>query len=191
MNRSLLFAAFGLGFALIACSSSSGDDDTQGQSQDDLTKATAACSDKSCGDSCTLCPASDPSCIETAVIKECNAQGSCAPAPAVCSSLDAGPPAAYEPCGGKACGASCKVCDPADSGCFETAVLKFCQADGACEPTTPTCTPPKPYEPCANKACGDGCHICDPADSGCFETAVVKQCDAKGACTPAPAACNK
>jgi hypothetical protein len=44
----------------------------------------------------------------------------------------------YDPCQGKACGSPCTVCDPRDTGCVETAVLKFCDAGGACGPH-PTC----------------------------------------------------
>jgi hypothetical protein len=191
MKRALSFTAFGLGLALIACSSaSSTDDGRQGQSDDEIKQATAACSGKTCGDSCKLCPAgAGGNCFETAELKECNAQGKCTSAPAACSAVDAGPKP-YEPCAGKTCGQSCKVCDPADGGCFETEVLKFCGASGACEATMPVCTPPKAYKPCENKACGDTCKLCGPADVNCFETAELKACDAKGACTAAPAACN-
>ena len=45
----------------------------------------------------------------------------------------------YQPCAGKACGASCSQCDPKDPMCAETAVLKYCDASGACTATPPNC----------------------------------------------------
>lgn len=185
MNRSIIFTAFGLGFALLACSSNG--DDAQGASQAELS-AKAACSAKSCGDPCNICPPGATDCFETAVLKECNAHGRCTAAPAQCTPVDAGP-ARYEPCSGKACGETCKVCDPADTSCFETADLKLCQVDGSCKSTPPLCAP-QPYQPCASKACGATCTVCDPAVPGCFETAVIKECNAIGTCAAAPAACE-
>lgn len=48
----------------------------------------------------------------------------------------------YDPCAGKVCGAPCTVCDPKGPSCYETAVLKFCDAGEACRPSNPTCPPP-------------------------------------------------
>ena len=45
----------------------------------------------------------------------------------------------WDPCDGKACGEQCKQCPPNDPGCEETAVLKFCDQNGSCQPTYPTC----------------------------------------------------
>lgn len=45
----------------------------------------------------------------------------------------------YIPCAGKACGESCRVCDPADPNCFETAVIKECDKTGACVPAPGGC----------------------------------------------------
>jgi hypothetical protein len=45
----------------------------------------------------------------------------------------------YEPCAGKACGDSCTQCPPNDPECSETAVLKYCDANGGCGPSFPTC----------------------------------------------------
>lgn len=38
----------------------------------------------------------------------------------------------YDPCAGKICGESCTLCAPGDGDCFETAVLKTCDASGSC-----------------------------------------------------------
>jgi hypothetical protein len=60
-------------------------------------------------------------------VKTCDASGEC--------KSDTGappPPPAYAPCAGKKPGASCTLCDPADTGCIETAVLKTCDASGTC-----------------------------------------------------------
>ena len=45
----------------------------------------------------------------------------------------------YDPCEGKSCGQRCTVCPPWDTDCVETAVAKFCQPDGSCRPSEPTC----------------------------------------------------
>lgn len=43
------------------------------------------------------------------------------------------PPApAYAPCDGKKTGDACTLCDPTDSACVETMVLKACDASGSC-----------------------------------------------------------
>ncbi len=57
------------------------------------------------------------------------------------SSLDAGTDvdAGWSPCGGKACGVSCRVCRPGDVSCFETTELKACSASGACVSAPVTC----------------------------------------------------
>lgn len=206
MNHSLFFTAFGAGLVLLACTSAPTNEQT---GEDDLSKAKAACAGKACGEPCRLCPPGAANCFETLELKQCNAKGRCSPAPAECAldggpapdpdPIDAGPgpdpdpidggPAPYEPCAGLSCGAPCSVCSPSDPDCVETAVLKFCHANGACLATTPTCAPPPPYEPCAGKTCGDACTICDPADPNCFETAVLKACDALGQCSPGATTC--
>lgn len=91
----------------------------------------------------------------------------------------------YEPCGGKSCGDACTVCDPEDPDCVETAVIKACDAEGACVPEVPGLCEEAPYDPCADKTCGDSCNQCDPNDLDCVETAVLKACNDKGACVPA------
>lgn len=89
------------------------------------------CASKACGASCTICPPGDPMCFETAVIKHCDQNGECnaGPPPAACPPPDGG---GYDPCAGKKCGASCTICNPADIGCVETAVLKNCTVAGVC-----------------------------------------------------------
>src|SRR5688572_25038659 len=46
--------------------------------------AYAPCAGKACGESCTVCSPSASDCMETAVVKQCNAQGECSPNPAAC-----------------------------------------------------------------------------------------------------------
>jgi len=53
-------------------------------------------------------------------------------------------------CALKGCGESCRVCDPNDPTCVETAEVKFCQGDGTCAPLTPTCGA---ENPCAVTLC--------------------------------------
>jgi hypothetical protein len=134
------------------------------------------CASKTCGQSCTLCAPNDPNCVETAVLKQCNAAGQCTANAPACKP-------AYNPCGGKTCGQTCSLCDPTDPNCVETAVLKFCHSDGVCKDYAPACIPPPPYSPCGGKACGQSCTLCDPTDPNCVETAVLKQCNASGQCT--------
>lgn len=209
MNRSLLFSTVGLGFVLIACSGATlGSEENLGSSDDELSKAKAACVNKACGESCKLCPPGAANCFETAVLKQCNELGRCTANAAQCSAkddpIDAGPapdagnpndpidagPAPYEPCGAKSCGDTCSLCAPWDVNCVETAVLKFCHADGQCHDYAPACVPPPPYFPCAGKACGDACSVCDPMDPNCVETAVLKQCDPSGACVANVVSCQ-
>jgi hypothetical protein len=45
----------------------------------------------------------------------------------------------YDPCAGKKCGDSCKVCPPTDATCMETMEVKQCNADGKCSPAPPGC----------------------------------------------------
>lgn len=92
----------------------------------DAGPAWTPCGAKACGDTCTVCPPGDPGCVEAAVLKQCQPDGSCAPSVPVCQ------PKPYDPCAGKTCGATCKVCPPGDADCFETAELKACDAKGAC-----------------------------------------------------------
>lgn len=61
------------------------------------------------------------------------------PAPGDDASDQDGGKAPYLPCAGKACGASCTVCDPTDINCFETAVIKQCDKTGACVAAPSSC----------------------------------------------------
>ena len=63
-----------------------------------------------CADGSYACPSAE--CIE----------GECYASNAVC----------YEPCGGKSCGDTCKICDPADLDCMETGEVKYCDSNGGC-----------------------------------------------------------
>jgi hypothetical protein len=60
----------------------------------------------------------------------------------------------YQPCAGKACGENCTICNPADPDCVETAVVKYCTADGSCTPSAPDCA----ADPCAGVRCAAGTH---------------------------------
>lgn len=57
----------------------------------------------------------------------------------------------YEPCAEKKCGAICTICDPTDKDCLETAVLKFCDAQGVCGSTEPLCADAMKTESCNNQ----------------------------------------
>jgi len=88
----------------------------------------------------------------------------------------------YEPCGGKSCGETCTLCDPADEDCAETAVEKACDAMGECVADTGDLCEEAEYVPCAGKACGDICTVCPPDDADCVETSEIKACDPFGEC---------
>jgi hypothetical protein len=152
----------------------------------DCDGAYEPCGTLSCGETCTLCAPGDKNCIETAVVKMCQDDGTCGATTPTCGATDE----PYDSCGGKTCGDYCTICDPADTDCFETAVVKYCQADGSCGATEAVCEVTEPYDSCGGKTCGDTCTICDPADTDCFETAVVKYCHADGSCSPLQATCD-
>lgn len=103
---------------------------------DSASSSYEPCAGKACGDTCTLCRPGDSTCVETAVVKSCDATGKCsAGGGPICSSPDGG----YDPCKAKTCGESCRLCDPANVGCVETAVVKQCNKAGACSPSAPGC----------------------------------------------------
>lgn len=94
------------------------------------------CGGLACGDICSLCPPDDDDCVETAALKRCNVDGECG--------ADFGPGCPgesdpYDPCEGLSCGDSCSVCPSDDDDCYETAVLKYCDADGECVMSEPSC----------------------------------------------------
>jgi hypothetical protein len=95
------------------------------------------CAGKACGDACTVCDPADPNCMETAVVKQCNAAGTCDAAPAQCGAADVQPPPpAYDACAGKKCGDRCRECRPGDPKCLESPLVKLCHPDGVCKAAT-------------------------------------------------------
>ncbi len=78
------------------------------------------------GAPCTPCPGGGMSCPSVACVN-----GACVGSWDGCKG--------YDPCANKACGDLCTLCDPADPDCAETAILKFCDANGQCGMTYPTC----------------------------------------------------
>jgi len=116
------------------------------------------CAGKECGDACTVCDPSDPSCAETGVLKVCHKDGTCSADAADCEE----PPPPYEPCAGKECGDACTICDPTDPDCDETAVLKVCHEDGTCSGAAPDCE----EQP---QACGGFAGLMCPDDLVCVD----------------------
>ena len=100
---------------------------------------------------------------------------------------------AVKACQGKSCGESCTLCPPGKKNCFETAVLKACNAQGKCGSSAPQCggaiDAGPAYQPCGGKTCGDTCTLCAPGDPNCVETGVVKFCHSDGACKDSAPAC--
>lgn len=129
------------------------------------------CRGKACGDACRLCAPDAPDCVETAVLKACDAAGKCVPAGTGT--------ACFDPCHGKACG---DVCDPCAPGvpCPTTAVAYRCDGSGRCLlPGLGT-----PCDACAGKACGAGCGIDPPCYPLCLVPSLPGACDGLGFCVP-------
>jgi len=140
------------------------------------------CGGKVCGEPCTLCAPNDPQCGETADLKFCGGDGVCHSGPMP----GCDPPAQYDPCAGKACGATCHICPPDQPGCVETALVKYCSASGTCQAgSAPACPDGGAYDPCGGKSCGAMCFLCAPNDPGCIETGETKYCDGSGQCKSA------
>ncbi len=97
------------------------------------------CAGKACGDACTICAPGDANCVETAVVKQCSAAGTCDATPAQCpAATDAG--STFNDCANKKCGDRCNLCAPFDRKCIESPLVKLCQPDGTCkEATTVQC----------------------------------------------------
>jgi hypothetical protein len=78
----------------------------------------------------------------------------------------------YDPCADSECGDTCTVCPPGDPDCFETAVVKACDAFGVCVPAQPDmcgqqCTfAGMTYEPGDSFPAGDGCNTCTCIEDG-------------------------
>lgn len=140
------------------------------------------CAGKSCGERCSLCAPDDPDCVETAVLKYCDASGRCDAVEPDCGGDE------YDPCAGKSCGDTCRICAPDDDDCVETTVEKYCDASGRCDSTQPDCSGEE-YDPCAGKSCGERCSVCAPDDPDCVETAVLKYCDTMGRCGASSPSC--
>jgi len=104
-----------------------------------------------------------------------------------------GTPPPYDPCAGKACGATCTLCAPDAKDCVENMIAKACDPNGRCVPETPTLCASE----CAGKACGERCLWpdlpCLHAIPACLPPVGPGYCDGKGACAegypPPPGAC--
>lgn len=72
------------------------------------------------------------------------------------------PSCPYQPCADQACGSECRVCPPNAPRCIETAVVKYCQADGSCSPKPALCEAPKVF-------CGGIAGIRCPGNSVCID----------------------
>lgn len=89
------------------------------------------CEAKACGEACRVCAPDAQDCVETMVVKACDAVGACVAAPVDCAP-------AYDPCAGKLCGDACSTCDPRLGAC--PTVMMYCDASGKCDYALPTCT---------------------------------------------------
>jgi hypothetical protein len=134
------------------------------------------CQGKGECDPCTLCEPGAADCLETAVLKVCDAGGQCVAA------TDACPPPPYDPCAGKACGAYCDPCAPGEP-CPMYFAATACNAAGECVTAGTFTCEPRP-DPCAGKRCGDDCVIDPPCYPLCLMPSLLGKCDPAGTCQP-------
>jgi hypothetical protein len=143
------------------------------------------CAGKSCGTACTVCDPADKGCVETAVVKACDAAGACEAAGTFTCTAPNG-------CAGKACGTVCTIDPPCRSAfppCMMPSVMGFCDGNGTCGTAAPPCPMPctgpapgcYPDDPCAGKACGETCSPCPPG-TACPMIMCAMSCDAAGRC---------
>jgi hypothetical protein len=94
-----------------------------------------------------------------------------------CGTTDPSPP--YDPCAASRCGDPCRACPPDDAGCFETAVVKGCDAAGQCVTAPVECS----SSGCEGEPCGAPCTLAPPCDGAvCPAMAMMGACDGAGAC---------
>jgi hypothetical protein len=90
------------------------------------------CEDAACGTACRLCAPDDGHCVETAVVKACDASRECVAAtPDLCGA----PMPLPGTCEGKRCDAACELAPPCalqDPPCALPMVPGRCSADGVC-----------------------------------------------------------
>lgn len=215
MLRNLLaFTAVAL--VLGACSSRS----SLGSGDDDLNKGGSAgtgggntggsgntggwdpCSGKPCGAECTLCDPKDPTCAETAVIKVCDAKGSCGQ-----SNPECGPaPSCQADSDCPALGAPCQQCPDGSVACpwskcengacvsgYDSCQGQMCQDDGDCPAILAPCQACPdgsfacPWTKCENGQCTGGFDGCKG-----YEPCAGKACgDACTVCPPNDPTCNE
>ncbi len=131
MPRFALLSSFAALFPLMACAASSAPAQSVDETDAEL-RAAKGCEGRNLGDTCHLCPATDPSCIETAEVKTCQADPGGSTKLRCVGGTKLPSPPAYAPCAGKKTGAQCTLCNPADATCIETAEVKTCNAGGQC-----------------------------------------------------------
>jgi hypothetical protein len=118
------------------------------------------CAGKACGDGCTICDPSDPTCVETAVVKYCQLDGSCGATQPECGPVD--------PCATVRCAAG-----------------THCES-GLCVPDAPrvACGGIAAFRcPGAGQCIDDPTDSCDP-NSGGADCGGVCLCAAEGLCVP-------
>jgi hypothetical protein len=99
--------------------------------------------------------------------------------------------AKYDPCDTKHCGETCRLCDPADVDCVETAVVKACNDAGQCVAAPAgecNAITEARNNPCSSLECGAPCQVCPPGDSKCDRKPLT--CNALGQCTADPPSCE-
>lgn len=84
----------------------------------------------------------------------------------------------YDPCHDKTAGDACTLCDPADTSCAESTVMKQCDSDGVCQPNTVVLTPAPAPE---TSACLDIDECIEKTDS-CTSSQTCQNTDGSFTC---------
>jgi hypothetical protein len=91
----------------------------------------------------------------------------------------------YNPCADHACGDTCRVCDPKDPKCLETALVEYCHLDGSCSASAPICDKCATVKCSATTHCVNGACIANDPKVTCGGIAGIK-CPEGGLCVDDP-----
>jgi hypothetical protein len=158
------------------------------------------CSGKVCGAECSPCAPGDDDCAETAVLKYCDAKGTCGQAypdcgPTAGCSTDNDCPQLGMPCqqcqdGSYAC-PSMQCLNGECVGSFESCQGSVCQSDSDCPQVGAPCSPCPdgtvscPWSQCVDGACAGGFDACSGYEP-CANRACGEECSL---CNPADPTC--
>jgi hypothetical protein len=103
----------------------------------------------------------------------------------------AAPPAQpFDPCAGKLCGESCRLCPPDDKGCTETADLKTCNFVGQCSSEPSMCSSGASSCPAGQTWCYFSGHCVDAHCRTCCDSTAAPGCLMPADCGPSCTTCS-